>query len=82
MTLRDRVNAQDRPRAPWKVCSVCWLRERLPDDERDALDQMLADPDRWSVRELEDILRIEFDVVIGVDSVGKHRRNRHAESSA
>ena len=82
MTLRERVDAQDKPRAPWKVCSVCWLRERLPDDERDALDQMLADPDRWRANDLEEILRLEFDVVIGIDSVGKHRRNRHAESSA
>ena len=82
MTLRERVEQQDKPRAPWRVCSVCWLRDRLPDDERDALDQMLADVERWPAGDLERILRAEFDVVIGIDSVGKHRRNRHAESSA
>lgn len=59
------------------MCSVCWLYGVITPDDGDALDVMLADVPRWPGRVLEQVLRDEFGVVIGVDSVGKHRRANH-----
>lgn len=76
MSLSDRATER-LPTAPWKVCSICWIRGRISDEDRATLDDMLAARDVWRNHEIEQMLRDEYRVVIGIDSAGKHRRGGH-----
>jgi hypothetical protein len=78
MALSDRMTERP-PAAPWKVCSICWIREQVSPEDRETLDVMLADR-QWRGHEIEQILRDEYRVVIGIDSVGKHRRGHMGTS--
>ena len=73
MALSDRLGNPPEA-APWRTCSICWLRGRVSPDDLATLDMALADDRKWPGRSLEDALREEYKVVIGTDSVGKHRR--------
>ena len=73
MALSDRLGNPPEA-APWRTCSICWLLGRVDDDDRAALEFALAHDRKWPGRALEAELREEYHVVIGVDSVGKHRR--------
>jgi len=71
MSLRER-GAQVLT-APKKPCIVGIIRLRLDDDDRDFLDEALADADTWTAPRLSALLRDEGHALSST-SVRNHRR--------
>jgi len=73
MALRDKLETGPR-RPPPKTCAVCWVQSWADTDDLEVLDVMLRDVSRYPAGLIADILRDEYDIVIGGDAAGRHRR--------
>lgn len=73
MALRDKL-IEGPLRPPPRTCAVCWLLTWVPGDDAEVLGIMLADGARYPSTAIADILRPEFNVIVGSDAVGRHRR--------
>lgn len=72
MALRDRLTTGPL-RPPPKMCAVCWISGRIPKDDRDVLDVMLADLS-YTGTSIAAALSEEYDASIGGEAVQRHRR--------
>ena len=73
MALRDKI-VSGPLRPPPKTCAVCWAQTWVPQDDVEVLDMMLHDAARYPANIVAQSMRDEYDMHVGGDAVGRHRR--------
>ncbi len=64
------------PKSERVRCSITRLLFELPQDERDALNEVLAADSGWTDAAIVTVLHLEGHE-IGESAIGKHRRGKH-----